>query len=94
MSVVNEVLRLANVQSDDVIYDLGSGDGRIVISTAQQYGTRGIGVDIDPQRIQEASENAQKSEVSIAFSFFSKICLRQTLGMQPLSPFTYCPNST
>jgi ribosomal protein L11 methylase PrmA len=72
MSVVNEVLRLANVQSDDVIYDLGSGDGRIVISTAQQYGTRGIGIDIDPQRIQEANENAQKAEVSDRVQFLQQ----------------------
>ena len=72
MSVVNEMLRLANVQSDDVIYDLGSGDGRIVISAAQQYGTRGIGIDIDPQRIQEANENAQKAEVSDRVQFLQQ----------------------
>ena len=72
MSVVNEMLRLANVQSDDVIYDLGSGDGRIVISAAQQYGTRGIGIDIDPQRIQEANENAQKEEVSDRVQFLQQ----------------------
>ena len=47
--VVDEMLRLADVQSDDVIYDLGSGDGRIVITAAEEYGTRGVGIDIDPR---------------------------------------------
>jgi len=67
--VVNEMLRLANVQSTDVVYDLGSGDGRIVITAAQKVGARGIGIDIDPQRIQEATQNAQKAGVSDRVEF-------------------------
>ena len=50
---------LADVQSDDVIYDLGSGDGRIVITAAEEYGTRGVGIDIDPERVQQARQNAE-----------------------------------
>lgn len=68
-SVVNEMLRVANVGSDDVIYDLGSGDGRIVITAAQKYGTRGVGIDIDPQRIQEANQNAQAANVTDQVEF-------------------------
>ena len=67
--VVAEMLRVAKVGKDDVLYDLGSGDGRIVITAAQQFGTRGVGVDIDPQRIQEANENAQRAGVSDRVEF-------------------------
>lgn len=67
--VVNEMLRLANVKSDDIVYDLGSGDGRIVIAAAQQHGARGIGIDINPERIREANENAQKAGVSDRVEF-------------------------
>jgi 2-polyprenyl-3-methyl-5-hydroxy-6-metoxy-1,4-benzoquinol methylase len=67
--VVNEMLRLANVKKNDVLYDLGSGDGRIVITAAQKFGTRGVGIDIDPQRIQEANQNAQKAGVTDRVQF-------------------------
>ncbi len=67
--VVNEMLRLANVQSNDIVYDLGSGDGRIVITAAKQRGARGIGIDINPQRIREANENAQKAGVTDKVEF-------------------------
>jgi Methyltransferase domain len=63
-AVVQRMLELGQVGSDDVIYDLGSGDGRIVITAAQQYGARGVGIDIDPERIQEANANAQKAGVT------------------------------
>jgi SAM-dependent methyltransferase len=61
---VREMLKLANVTGKDVLYDLGCGDGRIVIEAAKQYGTRGVGIDIDPQRIQEARQNAKTAGVS------------------------------
>ena len=61
--VVDEMLRLANVTKDDVLYDLGCGDGRIVIGAAQKYGCRGVGIDIDPERIKECLENAKKAGV-------------------------------
>jgi 2-polyprenyl-3-methyl-5-hydroxy-6-metoxy-1,4-benzoquinol methylase len=67
--VVNEMLRLANVNKNDILYDLGSGDGRIVITAAQKFGTRGIGIDIDPQRIQEATQNAKQAGVSDRVQF-------------------------
>lgn len=56
--VVEEMLKMADVQKDDVLYDLGCGDGRIVITAALTKGCRGVGIDIDPQRIQESRQNA------------------------------------
>lgn len=68
-AVVDEMLKVANVKKGDVLYDLGSGDGRIVITAAKRYGVRGIGIDIDPQRIAEATENAKKEGVSHLVTF-------------------------
>jgi len=62
-SVVDRMLELAAVTSQDVVYDLGCGDGRIVITAAKKYGARGVGVDINPQRIQEAWANAKQAGV-------------------------------
>src|ERR671925_1162928 len=55
--VVDAMLKLAKVGPNDVVYDLGSGDGRIPITAARTFGARGVGIDIDPQRIREANEN-------------------------------------
>jgi SAM-dependent methyltransferase len=60
---VLEMLKLANVKSTDVVYDLGCGDGRIVIAAAKTYGAHGVGIDINPDRIREAKENARKAGV-------------------------------
>src|SRR5215467_1173372 len=62
-AAVQEMLKLANVKSTDFVYDLGCGDGRIVIAAAKTFGARGVGIDIDPQRIREAKENAKKAGV-------------------------------
>ena len=62
--VVEDMLRLANVQKGDVLYDLGSGDGRIAITAARKYGIKATGIDIDPDRIREANENASKAGVT------------------------------
>ncbi|MBM3819520.1 MAG: class I SAM-dependent methyltransferase [Acidimicrobiia bacterium] len=59
--VVDAMLKLAKVTNSDVVYDLGSGDGRIPITAARTYGARGVGIDIDPQRIREATENLKAS---------------------------------
>jgi SAM-dependent methyltransferase len=58
------MLKLAQVTSRDVVYDLGSGDGKIVIMAAQRFGARGVGIDIDPARIEEANRNARAAGVS------------------------------
>jgi len=57
------MLKLAGVTSADVVYDLGCGDGRIVIAAAKNFGARGVGIDINPVRINEAKENARKAGV-------------------------------
>lgn len=62
--VVEGMLELAQVKKTDVVYDLGCGDGRIVITAAKKYGARGVGVDINPERIKEAEENARKAGVT------------------------------
>jgi SAM-dependent methyltransferase len=67
--VVDEMLRLARVTGKDVLYDLGSGDGRIPITAAQRFGTRGLGIDIDPQRIEEANANARAAGVTDKVKF-------------------------
>ena len=67
--VVAEMLRIANVDKDDVLYDLGCGDGRIVITAAKMYGCRGVGIDINPERISESRENAIKAGVSDRVQF-------------------------
>ena len=62
--VVRAMLRLARVRPGDVVYDLGSGDGRIPIAAARRFGARGVGIDIDPARIAEAKANARKAGVA------------------------------
>ncbi len=59
--IVTQMLKLAEVTSTDVVYDLGCGDGRFVVTAAQQFGARGVGIDIDPQRIKEARELAKRT---------------------------------
>jgi hypothetical protein len=61
--VVAVMLALAGPTRDDVLYDLGSGDGRIVIEAARRFGTRGVGVDLDPVRVEEATANARRAGV-------------------------------
>jgi cyclopropane fatty-acyl-phospholipid synthase-like methyltransferase len=70
--VVDEMLALAKVTKNDVIYDLGSGDGRIPVTAAQKFGTRGIGIDINPERIKEANANAQKAGVTNRVKFLNQ----------------------
>src|SRR5687768_12930133 len=67
--VVDEMLKLAGVKRGDVLYDLGSGDGRIPVTAAKRFGVRAYGIDIDPQRIQEANENAKRNGVTHLVEF-------------------------
>lgn len=68
-AVVEGMLKLANVQNADTVYDLGCGDGRIVIAAAKRYGAHGVGVDINPERVQEARANAKKAAVEDLVKF-------------------------
>lgn len=63
-ALVNAMLRVAKITRDDIVYDLGCGDGRIVIAAATQCGARGVGIDIDPRRIEEAIEGAAREGVA------------------------------
>jgi len=70
--VVEAMLKLADVKKGDVVYDLGCGDGRIVVMAAEKFGALAVGVDINPERIKEAEENAQKAGVSHRARFVQK----------------------
>ncbi|NZA27984.1 methyltransferase domain-containing protein [Luteimonas sp. SJ-92] len=67
--VVDRMLELAGVEEGDVLYDLGSGDGRIPVTAAKKYGIRAIGIDINPVRIREANENAEQAGVTDLVTF-------------------------
>jgi SAM-dependent methyltransferase len=69
MVVVERMLQLADIKKSDLVYDLGCGDGRILIQAAKKYGTRGVGIDLDPQRVEEARQNAKKEGVSHLLQF-------------------------
>ena len=62
--IVRAMLTLADVKQGDIVYDLGCGDGRVVITAAKELGATGVGIDIDPERIGEARENARKAGVT------------------------------
>ena len=70
--VVTAMLRMARVGSKDVVVDLGCGDGRIIVAAAREFGARGIGYDIDPQRISEARRNAERAGVTARAQFVQK----------------------
>jgi precorrin-6B methylase 2 len=81
--VVDAMLKLARVTSSDVVYDLGSGDGRIPIAAAKTYGARGVGIDIDPERVREATANARSNGVADKVTF-----LNEDLVTANISPAT------
>ncbi len=70
--VVDAMLEVAKVTKTDVVYDLGSGDGRIPVTAAKKYGARAIGIDIDPQRIKEANANAEAAGVTDKVKFLNQ----------------------
>jgi SAM-dependent methyltransferase len=67
--VVDGMLKLAGVKATDTVYDLGCGDGRIVIAAAKTYGAKGVGVDINPERVEEARANAKSAKVDDKVKF-------------------------
>ena len=78
--VVEEMVRLARVGPNDVVYDLGCGDGRIVIAAVLQRGARGVCVDIDPQRIMESRANAQRSNAISRIRFLNQDLFDTDIG--------------
>ncbi|MGH9370451.1 MAG: methyltransferase domain-containing protein [Vicinamibacterales bacterium] len=81
--VVEAMLQMANVTAKDVVYDLGSGDGRIPITAAEKFGATAVGIDINPERIKEAKANLAKSKAGSKVKF-----LNQDLFETDLSPAT------
>jgi cyclopropane fatty-acyl-phospholipid synthase-like methyltransferase len=73
--VVEKMLEMAQVTAKDTIFDLGCGDGRIVVTAAKKYGAHGVGVDIDPQRIKESQENAKRAGVENLVRFLQQDAL-------------------
>jgi hypothetical protein len=71
-AVVERMLELARVGPHDYLIDLGSGDGRIVVTAARKYGTRGFGVDVNPERIRESNENARRAGVLEKIAFYQR----------------------
>jgi precorrin-6B methylase 2 len=67
--VVDAMLELAKVNKNDILYDLGSGDGRIPIAAAKKFGIKAVGIDIDPERIAEANANARREGVTDRVTF-------------------------
>ncbi len=84
--VVERMLDLAGVTSNDVVYDLGCGDGRIVITAAKKYGARGVGVDIDPRRVEESKANARKEGVEDLVEFIQQDAM--TVDVSPATVVT------
>ena len=78
--VVNRMLELAGVTQDDVVYDLGCGDGRILITAAQRFGARGVGIDFDPRRIAEANANAKRAGVEDLVTFIEQDAMQANVS--------------
>jgi len=78
--VVDRMLEIAKVTKKDIVYDLGSGDGRLVITAAKKFGARGVGIDIDPNRIKEADENAAKEKVTDLVKFIEGDIFKQNFS--------------
>jgi hypothetical protein len=78
--VVERMLEIAKVGPHDYLIDLGSGDGRIVVTAARKFGTRGFGVDLDPDRIRESTENARRAGVSEKVAFYRRDLFATKLG--------------
>ena len=84
--IVDRMLAIAGVTADDMVYDLGCGDGRIPIVAAKKYGARGVGVDIDPVRIAEANANARGAGVAHLVRFIEQDAL--TVDVSPATVVT------
>jgi len=92
-SVMDAMFKLASVTADDIVYDLGSGDGRIVIAAARKLGARGVGVELDPALVKKANDNARKAGVADKVRFvegdlFKADLSDATVVMLYLSPTT------
>jgi len=90
--VVEVMLRLADVKESDVVYDLGCGDGRIVITAVRDRGARGVCVDIDPRRIEESRENARQAGVADRIRFLNQDLFATDIGEATVVMLFLFPN--
>ena len=91
-AAVQAMLKLGEVKKTDVVYDLGCGDGRIVIAAAKSYGARGVGIDINPVRIGEAKENAKKAGVEKLVRFEENDLFDAKIGEATVVTLFLLPN--
>ncbi|OVZ61295.1 SAM-dependent methyltransferase [Pigmentiphaga sp. NML080357] len=91
-AVVDAMLEVAKVGPNDVLYDLGSGDGRIPITAAKRFGTRGVGIDLDPRRIDEANANAREQQVTDKVRFIQGDLFEQDLTPATVITLYLLPN--
>ena len=91
-AAVQAMLKLGEVKKTDVVYDLGCGDGRIVIAAAKSYGARGVGIDINPVRIGEAKENAKKAGVEKLVRFEENDLFEAKIGEATVVTLFLLPN--
>ena len=91
-TAVQAMLKLGEVKKTDVVYDLGCGDGRIVIAAAKNYGARGVGIDINPVRINEAKENAKKAGVEKLARFEENDLFEAKIGEATVVTLFLLPN--
>ncbi len=80
ISVVEKMLEMAKLDKDDILYDIGSGDGRIVISAAKKYGVRGVGLELDPQLIRKSTANAREAGVNDLVEFHMEDATRANIS--------------
>ena len=92
-AVVDRMLEMAMVGPDDIVYDIGCGDGRIVITAAERFGARGVGIDIDPERIRESRENAAKAMVEHLVTFLLEDATRTDISKATLVTLYLLPES-
>jgi len=93
MPVVDKMLEMADLDEDDILYDIGCGDGRIVINAAKKYSARGVGIDIDPQRIKESKQNAKAAGVEKRVKFIKKDALRVDISKATVVTLYLLPES-
>jgi SAM-dependent methyltransferase len=91
--VVDKMLEMAAVGPEDMVFDIGCGDGRIVIAAAQKCGARGVGIDIDPERIRESKENARKAMVEHLVRFVQEDALRTDISSATVVTLYLLPES-
>jgi ribosomal protein L11 methylase PrmA len=93
MEVVNKMLEVAGVTSDDIVYDIGCGDGRIVVMAAEKYGARGVGIDIDSQRIEESKKNAATAGVEHLVRFYQGNAMKMNFSEATVVTLYLLPES-